>query len=425
MSTLGKILLGINLLAAAGVAYLATAAWGERQKQNVALLKYGLYENGFPLETAGAVDWTRDGATVPFALGTSSGHSAESVPVKVLKDHFAGAKGEYTDVNPPASVMDELKKVQQGFESAVAGKAPDAGLAFLVGQAGQDGRLVPGPLTLLADDFEERVLLRKWLDEATRNPANAQKLYDYARGVLTRKFNEAVQPANSATAAAHHDAVLAARKARDAAFDAFQRADIVQRNATAAALQQAEDALAKAVSDPNSASTSDLERRRKAAVLLVCVDPSAAAQKRTALVVGMKGYTAALYDRVSRLRAMPDRYERTGETEVADFVVRYEQRLAAAKDLDRLLTRQRGNRVSLEASDAHLKAMVAQREKQKEYAQTEAGEFEAKVATASGVQAEFERELLELQKQAAALLAANFDLEDRLIRAEQQRKANK
>jgi hypothetical protein len=427
MSTLGKILLVINLLAAAGVAYLASQAWAKRQEQNTALLKFGLYENGFPLESPTTVNMADDNAKVPFVIGTASGRSADSVRVKVLKDHFAGAKGEYTSPNPPSSVVDEVKEVQKQFlESKVAGFAPTPaqGLAFLVGQPGQGG-FDPGPLTLLADDFEERVTLRRWLEAGLQDQQNAAKWFGFAQGVLARKFNEVVQPANTATADAFHQAVLNAKEGRDNALDDFQKAAIVNKNAAAQALATAQDALDQAVAAANSASTSDLERRRKAAVLLTCIDRSAAAQKRTALVVGMKEYTAAVYDRVSRFKAMPDRYERTGESDVADFAIRYEQRLAAAKDLDRLLTKQRSNRESLQATDAHLKERVAQRERQKETAAKQAGEFEVKVNAASAVQAGLERDLVELQKQAAALLNANFNLEDELIKAEQRKAANK
>ena len=46
MSTLGKILLFINLLAAAGVAYLASQSWAQRQAVNATLLKHELVESG-------------------------------------------------------------------------------------------------------------------------------------------------------------------------------------------------------------------------------------------------------------------------------------------------------------------------------------------------------------------------------------------
>jgi hypothetical protein len=427
MSTLGKVLLFFNLLVAAGVAYFASTAWANRQQHNVAQVKHALVTDGFPLEATGTVDWNNESAKVPFALRTGSGRESDEVPVKVLKEVFAGAKGEYTAATPPASIAGDVKEVQKQFESAVSGKMgdPRAALQFLIGGIAQDGRLVPGPLTLLADDFEERATFRRWLSEATANPNQAGKFADLAAKTVTRKFNEVVQPSNPATAAAHQQAVLDARKARDAAFDEFQKADVVQKQAKFNDLNAAQDKLDAALADPNTASATDAERRRRAGGLLAFLDPSAPAQKRAALVLGLKGYAAALYDRVARLKVMPERYERAIEAELSQFVVRYEQQLTAAKDIDRLLTQQRSNRLALDESDAHLAKMNEARRTQRDTAKAQADKFQVDTDAQSTKLAGFEQEVFRLQKQVGALLNANFDLEEQLIQAERRKAAGK
>lgn len=423
MSTLGKILLVINLLAAGGVAYLASQAWAKQQEHNTALLKFGLVEIGFPTESTRAVNMSDDDAKVPFGVPTSGGRTADSVRVKVLKEYFGGAKGEYTAANPPSSVIDEATEMKKNFEAKVSGFKPNPaqGLAFLIGTAGANGQLVPGPLMLLADDFEERQLFRTWLDTATLDPNQAGAQFDFAANTITRKFNEVTEKADEGKANAHHGAVLKARDDRDRAYDAFKMAPVDQQAAAFQQFQQAAAALAKAVADPNIASTSDLERRRKAGALFICLDLSAAAQKRAALVLGLKGYTAGVYDRVARLRSMPERYERSIESELAQFVVLYEQRLTAAKDVDRLLVKTQNNRIALEESDSHLAKMVETRTTQRNTAKTQADALQVKVNAASVVQNGIEQDVFQLQKRVGAMLVENFDLEDKLILAEKKK----
>ena len=423
MSTLGKVLLGINLLAAVGVAYLASKAWAKQQEHNIALAKFGLVDVGFPLESGKTVNTSDPDAKVPFGLPTTGGRTADSVRVKVLTEYFGGAKGEYnTSANPPSSVIDEATDIKKTFEAKVGGFKPNPaqGLAFLIGTPGQGGQLVPGPLMLLADDFEERQLFRSWLDVGTSDPNQAAAQFDFAANTVTRKFNEVTEKADEGKANAHHAAVLKARDDRDKAFDAFKTAAVDQKAAAFQQFQQANAALSRAVSDPNIASTSDLERRRKAGALFICLDLSAAAQKRAALVLGLKGYTAGVYDRVARLRSMPERYERAIESELAQFVILYEQRLNAAKDVDRLLVKTQNNRTALEESDAHLAKQVEARITQRNTAKSLADATQVKVNAASVAQNAIEQDVFQLQKQVGALLVENFNLEDKLIQAEKK-----
>ena len=50
MTTLGKVLIFLNVLAAAGVAYFATDNWSKRQSMNATGLRYAITLKGLPTE---------------------------------------------------------------------------------------------------------------------------------------------------------------------------------------------------------------------------------------------------------------------------------------------------------------------------------------------------------------------------------------
>ena len=52
MSMLGKIMLVVNLLAAAGLFYFATQDWAKRQETNGTVLRYRLTIDGMPVDPA-------------------------------------------------------------------------------------------------------------------------------------------------------------------------------------------------------------------------------------------------------------------------------------------------------------------------------------------------------------------------------------
>jgi hypothetical protein len=431
MKPLGIVLLFVNLLAAVGVVYLATQSWAKRHEQNTALLKEELVSSGMPLESpAGAkpIDLSKpeDSFTLKFPI---PGRPATEVRAKVLIDHFAGAKREgelFSSMagNPPLSVVGEVDEVKKQIDAKVAGynNDPAAGVAYLVGSVGADYRLTPGLLTLLADDFEERVTYREWLAEA-RNPQPiypAAALWQLAKDALDAKLSLPLTKPNADAAAAYQTARHEARVARDAALDEWQKAPLPQVGAKKAAYDEARMAFWKAMA-AKSAPLSEGDQRRKAAGVLVVVDPSAGGQKRTALTVGLPDYTAAVLDRTERLASMPERYERQGEAEVATFVVLYEQKLATSRDLDRMLQKQIDITKAFAVQQKQAADQVSTREAHRDGATGRVADLQKKVEAASAAQEALEKEVFALQQLVGQRFAELFELEDQVFQAEKKK----
>lgn len=433
MKPLGIVLLFVNLLAAAAVVFLATQSWAKRHEQNTALLKHELVASGLPLNTPPAlagktVDWSKDEETLKLDFPIP-GRGTTEVRTKVLKDHFGGAKREgdlfaTMSASPPVSVVAEAEEVVKQINAKVAGynNDPAAGLAFLVGGVGADDKLTPGLLTLLADDFEERVTYREWLAETRKQPPeqpvySAAELWQLAKAALAAKFAQAVTKPNPAAAEGYHTARREARIARDTALDAWQRAPIAEVAAKKKAYDEARLEYWNKVT-ATSAPLSESDQRLKAAGLLVVVDPSAGGQKRTALVLGMGDYTAAVLDRTQRLTSMPERYARQGETELANFVVIYEQKLATSRDLDRMLQKQIDITRAFAVQEKQAADQVEMRQTHRDGAKGRVGDLAEKVKAASDAQKALEKEVFDLQQLVGARFAELFVLEDQVFQAE-------
>ena len=431
MKPLGIVLLFVNLLAAAGVVYLATQSWAKRHEQNTALLKHELVSSGLPLESpAGGkgVDWSKDDETVKLDFPIP-GRGPTEVTKKALKAHFAGAarEGEVfagMSASPPTSVVGEVEEVKKQIDAKVVGYSdrPADGLEYLVGREGAGYRLTPGLLTLLADDFEERVAYREWLAEA-RNPQPVYPpaaLWQLARTALDAKFDQAVLKPDAAANANAHAARWEARAARDAALDEWQKAPVAEAAAKKRAYDDARMAYwqAMAAKFPPLSAT---DRRRKAAGLLAVVDPSAGGQKRTALTVGMADYTAAVLDRSQRLAAMPERYERQSEAELANFVVLYEQKLATSRDLDRMLQRQIDITKAFAAQQKRAEEEVTTRTAHRDAAQGRTDDLDKKVKASAAAQQALEKEVFALQQLVGRRFEELFELEDKVFEAEKQK----
>lgn len=431
MKPLGIVLLFVNLLAAVGVVYLATQSWAKRHEQNTAILKEELVASGMPLESpAGAkpIDLSKpeESYTLKFPI---PGRSATDVRAKVLIDHFAGAKREgelFASMagNPPLSVVGEMDEVKKQIDAKVAGynADPAAGLAYLVGSAGADHKLTPGLLILLADDFEERVTYREWLADA-RSPQPLYppaELWQLAKDALDAKLSLPLTKPNESTATEYATTRQSARVARDKALDEWQKAAIADVPARKREYDAARMAYWKAMV-AKSAPLSEGDQRRKAAGVLVVVDPSAGGQKRTALTVGLPDYTAAVIDRVERLSSMPERFDRQGETDVANFVVLYEQKLATSRDLDRMLQKQIEITRTFAAQKKAAEDQVATRQAHRDGAQGRVNDLATKVAAASAAQKELEKQVFDLQQSVGLGFAQLFDLEDQVYQAEKKK----
>lgn len=418
MKPLGIVLLFINLLAAGAVAYLATQSWAKKQEQNTATEKLELTDRGFPTDKTGT-------GVIPVDDKESVKLYGRDVPAKVLKDHFGQVQrgGDYTQMSPypPLSVVAEVEEMKKQIDTKLSG-LPNvvAQFEYLVGTLNANSnRLNPGILTLLADDVEERITFRTWLTEALKpqNPAAGQ-LFALARSALDAKFDLATAKPDPAKSTAFEAAKRAARDARDKAFDTYQKSP---KGPGQDALLQAYLDAQKAYWDAmvqKSATLSDSDRRRRAAGLLAVLDTTPVGQKRTALLVGLSDYTAAVLERTQRLTSMPERYERQGETELDTFTLVYKQKLKTSTDLDFMLQRQIDITKSFASQERNAAAEAQTRTKHRDDAQGRVDDLDKKVKAASVAQQALEKEIFELQKLVGARFDELFQLEDQVFQAE-------
>jgi hypothetical protein len=426
MKPLGIVLLFINLLAAGAVAYLATQAWARRQEQNTAILKHELAIDGFPTESAGA-------KTLPAGDEDAVKVGGHDVRAKVLKEHFAGAAraGDFATLPAvPLSVVGEVEEMKKQIDIRLAGLPNDlAKLAYLVGSpaANNPNRLEPGLLSLLADDVDERMIYREWLAEAQKPqnqqpaPVPAAELFGYARAALDAKFDLALLKPDTNACDAYEKAKREAREARDRAFIAYQKADKGPGKLDLLnAYSEAQKAYWKALA-AKSASLTDVDRRKRAAGLMLVLDPTPSGQKRTALLVGLRDYVAAVEDRTGRLVAMPSRYERQGESELESFSVVYKEKLATSRELDRMLQRQVDITRTFATQEKLAAAQVQVRTKHRDDAQGRVSDLDAKVKAAAAAQQTLEKEILNLQFLVGARFDELFQLEEQVFQAERQK----
>ncbi len=425
MKPLGIVLLFINLLAAGGVAFLATQSWTRRHDQNLAVFKHELALYGVP----------NDPATPPVKL---DGLKAEDnvkvggreVRLKVLTEHFGGATrgGDFSNIpaTPTLSVVAEVEEMKKVVEGVLAKQTTDvAKIQYLV--LGTGGTVSPGPLLLLADDVEERLIYREWLFEAQKpqnvNPAPMPPadLLALARAALDAKFDLAIAKASPEANGKYAEEKRAAKAARDAALDEFMRAGKAPgQGDKQAAYVAAERAYWKAVAG-KSASLSEADRRRRLAGTMAVLDPSAGGQTRTALLVGLKDYHAAIGDRIGRLISMPARYERQGESELNSFTAVYKQKLTTSQDLDFMLQRQAELTRSFAAQEKQSAGQVQVRTKHRDDAQGRTDDLDKRVKAAAATQAELEKEIHDLQLLVGARFDELFLLEDQVFKAEKQK----
>src|SRR5438105_1730715 len=115
MSLLGKILLFVNLLAAAGLAYLTAQDWAKRQEVNGLALRYAMTLTGIPVDEPKAEGSSDE---IPVAIETAPGHTATTVSKKLLETHFGGSA--------PRSQVEEVRAVKRRIDDLVTTQGDDA-----------------------------------------------------------------------------------------------------------------------------------------------------------------------------------------------------------------------------------------------------------------------------------------------------------
>ena len=441
MGTLGKLLLFVNLLVAAGLVYLTSQDWAVRQSIQANVLRHHLVLAGMPVEPPVGIDSDDDN----IALGTvvSGQIVVERVRLKFLKEHFTGTDGEeLAGVPVVKSQMAEVTGIKAKMEAKLGGLAPAEKLAQLCGRfdrSPQTQRLVftPGILTLMTESFVERDLLRQMVDPdrlATRGLQRVEENATIAMAMLNKRFDALtkVDPAQSeADAGKVKQATEAIRQASDAAkskfaaYKAFQDDKTSDPKTVAAAAKEATDAFDK-LGDTHTALQTVLssvgtdacrdesDRRNRIAHLLMHLSETAGWQKRVALVVGLRTYAHVMADQVDRFAKMERSTEQQIGQDQGRFAEEYEllKNLAIGRAL--LLQQQVVVRSELELQRANDIEAVTQRRLLTDDRRKGLEDIQAKVAAGLDAQSKVEQRLFAIEKQVGETLRKNFGLEGQL-----------
>lgn len=433
MGTLGKILLFVNLLAAAGVAYFAAQDWSKRQDVAAAALRYRLVLKGIPVD-GGAAPATED--SIPFPVETAGGFTQDTVSPKFLQAYFQGADGgsAFGDPSkPPASQLKEIDRVADKVRATLDGLAPAEQLATLCGRVVTDPTtrqqvFQPGWLVRMAEYFDEREYLRQLAFSPAERVPDAAKT---AREVLDKRF-QAVKAAPNARladeeAAKIKDVTENLKKAGQAATLAEQ--GLIANPTDAAAQKAAFDArvgvinaygeLKKVMTDlGTAASRSEPDRKKRIAHLLGHLDPSAPWQKRVALVTGLQVYHDAIADQVTRLREMSLAVQQQRVLDQASFSEEYELLKTMAIQESLLLDRQLQITADLTLQRTRDVESAKHRLAQLTGRRMYLDEIQKQVGEALTNQAKVEADLFTVESKVAETFRKNFELETKLEAAE-------
>jgi hypothetical protein len=296
MSTLGKVLLGVNVLLAIGVFYLASQDYAKRNALNQYALKYQIALDGVAVEPIKG-EGEPDADTVIVAVAGPNGiATAKPVSKKLVEGLFSGTDQNFGLAGVPTSQVEEVKEVEKKYFQKVDGLAgDDARIADLCGYQERlpNGAYTfrPGLLLALADSYEERQAIRALVPPPGQRPdaailaANAKK----ARDRLKARFDNAVAPP-SADAPETERKTVEDLKTRIAA-NPMDKDLKIQLAALSAA-------------GPAGPPSSDRHRRMRIAQLLMGMNPSPNWQKRVALTVGLKIYQLAISEQAGRIELM-------------------------------------------------------------------------------------------------------------------------
>jgi hypothetical protein len=430
MGTLGKVLLFVNLLAAAGLTYLAAQDWARRQEVTALALRHHLALKGLPVEGAA----TADTDELPVRIELTGGVATDTVRKSLLANHFQGAEGggEFGDPNPPVSQLAELDRVKAKLDAVLGGKGgPAERLAYLCGVLGTDraGRptFTPGLLARLATSYAERSAVVELLRGAANDPqaalARAESLLE-GKFAAAKKVDAAQADADARQVKEQSDIARKAAADAKAAFDAWQQnpQNDMARQAAAAAIDGLRDAQAKQAAGlaalGGTASRDATDQRRRIARLLSELDPSAGWQKRTALVVGLRTYREALAEQVDQLRGLTQSARAQAVANQAAFADEYALLKNLAGDRTLLLAQQQRVTADAVAQQAREREATAQRRAQFLRRQADLAEVRKDVAELLANQQAAEAELFGVLQRTADALRQGGELEEQLRQAE-------
>jgi hypothetical protein len=402
MSTLGKILLFVNVLLAAGVFYLATQDYAKRRQLNEALVKNSLVLNGLPTDSNKGD--SSDAVTVGI-YGLNGQYAEEAIPKKLLDSIFSGANGAaFERTGSPTSQVDELQavytKLLQDVEKA---NDPKQQLVKICGgnQSSNAGAVfVPGILLMMSDTYEERLALRRLADASPDRVAASVK---ECKDRLKSRFDSAIDVPNP-------DAPETLRKKVEELKTKILAApnDVAIKN----------QLTALAGAGPTGPCANESERRLRIAQVLMQASPSADWQKRVAYVVGLKTYQAAVTEQAGRLDLMAQQTRDLRYSDQGAFDQEYEQLASLALEQSKLNSQQsrlvKGWQGHLAAATELKNSRTTQLNGLKTQLATVTGEVNKKLAE----QAAVESKLFEVQREVGLTLRETGRLEQELRKRE-------
>ncbi len=380
MTLLGKILLGLNLLLAGLFSYLALKDWHLRQNVQAAALRYPILVQGLPFgdepDAPSALPAEPD-EPVPFpVLGV--GHiPTQTVNRKLLESYFQRIPGGPAVPHQLAEVRRVRGRVEQLLNEAAT---PEAKL-----------QLLRSWLLLQPYSYEERQTLLQAFAKAD--------IEELQKNLLAR-FDAVLNPPQSATLAPLADDELAGQPPEEARRTLQQQLEQVQQSYNTAI-------------DP-------IERRARAAHLLVHLDPAPDWQNRVAAVVGLQQYARVVAAQARRIEDMNQRLRQMIVADQAIFLQRIEPLMLRARDATELANRQAQLKARWVEQVAREADFVAQRETHLREITDNFNRAKAEVDALLVRQSGIEAEMFAVQQQVAAALEQMYRLYGELVALENQ-----
>lgn len=357
MSLLGKILLFVNLLAAAGFVYLGLQDWKGRQTITASGVRHVLLLAGLPL--GGGKDDPPDtlptdpSAEIPLRVEQPGGTYTDTVSPALLKAYFAQAGGgspvegatSLASNAPVGTQLAEVKRVHALIKSAL--DRTDGPRA--------KANVAAGWLMLQPETYDERFEIQTRLQAEDGN---------WLADRLNAKFEQVLTPTGT--------------------------------------------------KDEN-------ERRVRLAHLLVHLDRDPAWQKRVAMVVGLRRYVRTVAEQSIRFRMMAARVERLTLDDQDRFAEEYARLKGLAIDRTQMVRDMAEVKSRLEEQKRKDEEFVAQRRTQLAALATQLQRIKAEVDALLAEQTAVEAQLFAVQREVALTLEDIYRLQAELVKQEDER----
>ncbi len=361
MNKWGIGLLIVNILAAAGLTYLALQDWSKRQEINAAVTRHYLALHGLPVDGA-----TISGDSVETRIETANGVPTERISLGLLKAYLDAPGGARFGASgdPVTTQLAEVNRVVQLVNTTVGGmQSPKEKLDFLVGSFATTGgrkTFTPGILIYLANGAEER----------------------------------------------------------DAARELAKNAVLPNAGSSATKALELFAAKAAAVTAPGA----DAVVRKRIANFLFSLEPTSDDwQKRVALVVGLRTYLKAISEQDLVFQEIASRVTRRYEDDQAAFVAQYQQLMQLSIQRSLVLSRQEEVKAALDEQQQKDGEQLSVKQTEKAKSAKVHADLEKDVALQSVANAAKESEIHGTQLTVSQLLDEILKLEADLDAAEQQR----